>query len=132
MVGFPWETEKEINDTVSLIEELDPQYAVFSVATPYPKTELYQICRKEGLLREEPDWSTYFHQSPEMFLTNRLSRCQAKKVIEDVERKVVRHNKKKHRLKLLNPYRLFLELRRFYRQPKQMLSKVKYIIQGMK
>jgi hypothetical protein len=111
------------------MEELDPQYAVFSVATPYPGTELFKIYRKEGLLPEEPDWASYFHQSPEMFLTNRLSPDETKKIIEEVEMKFVRHNKKKHRLKLLNPYRLFLELRKFYRQPKELLAKVRYIIQ---
>jgi len=36
MIGFPWETKREINNTISLMKELDPSIAVFSVATPYP------------------------------------------------------------------------------------------------
>ena len=128
MIGFPWETEKEINDTVRMMEELDPQYAVFSVATPYPGTELYSICQNEKLLPDSLDWSTFFHQSPEMFLTNKLTREQTKKIIEEVAKKFVAHNKKKHRLELLNPYRLCREIKRFYKQPKEILSKLKYII----
>ncbi len=128
MIGFPWETEKEIMDTVNFMEELDPQYAVFSVATPYPETELYRECQKQGLLTKEPDWGKFFHQSPEMFLTNKMSAKQTKKLIEMVEEKFCRHNKKKHRLKLLNPFRMFREVKRIYRQPKEVLSKVKYIL----
>lgn len=131
MIGFPWETEKEINDTVNLMEELDPEYAVFSVATPYPGTELYQICRNEGLLVDKPDWSAYFHQSPEMFLTNKLSKSQTRKIIKDVERRFVEHNKKKHKLKLLSPPRILREFRRFYKHPKELLSKIKYMMKGI-
>lgn len=128
LIGFPWETEKEIKETVALMEELDPQYAVFSVATPYPGTELYDICKNENLLPPNPDWSRFFHQSPDMFLTKNLSKIQTKKIIKDVENKFVRHNKKKHRIKLLNPFRLFLELKRFYKQPRVLVSKIRYIL----
>jgi hypothetical protein len=48
--------------------------------------------------------------------------------MEEVEEKFIRHNRRKHRLKLLNPLRLLREIKRFYRQPKDFLSKVKYIL----
>jgi radical SAM superfamily enzyme YgiQ (UPF0313 family) len=73
IIGFPWETKREVNETVLLMKELDPCMAVFSVATPYPGTELYDICVSEGLIPEKMDWCTFFHQSPNMYLTTIFS-----------------------------------------------------------
>jgi radical SAM superfamily enzyme YgiQ (UPF0313 family) len=97
MIGFPWETKKEIDKTVSLMRDLDPYNAVFSVVTPYPGTELYDTCLSEGLLGEKPDWSTFFHQSPDMYLTRNLSRDEICKVIAEVQRIFDKHNSEKMR-----------------------------------
>ena len=53
IIGFPWETKKEVDKTVSMMKELDPHIAGFSVATPYPGTELYDICVSQGLIPEK-------------------------------------------------------------------------------
>lgn len=102
MIGFPWETKKEIDKTVSLMNELDPRVAVFSVVTPYPGTELYDICRSEGLIPENIDWSTFFHQSPDMYLTKNLTKEETSKIIEEVEKTFEMHNKEKWRELLLS------------------------------
>lgn len=64
MIGFPWETKREIDKTISLMKELDPYRAAFSVATPYPGTELYDICKSEELIPEKMDWNTFFSSKP--------------------------------------------------------------------
>jgi anaerobic magnesium-protoporphyrin IX monomethyl ester cyclase len=40
MLGFPTETVEEINETIRFASELDIDEALFSIATPYPGTEL--------------------------------------------------------------------------------------------
>lgn len=102
IIGFPWETKKEVDKTVLLMKELDPRMAVFSVATPYPGTELYDICVSEGLLLEKIDWSTFFHQSPDMYLTKNLTKEETSKIIEEVEKIFEEHNSKKWRKILLS------------------------------
>lgn len=102
MVGFPWETKKEIDKTVSLMKELDPSMAAFSVATPYPGTELYDFCVSERLIPQRMDWSTFFHQSPSMYLTNNLTKEETSRIIEEVEKIFEQHNNKKWRAKLLS------------------------------
>jgi len=42
MMGFPTESEEEIGQTVSLATELNPTYASFHIATPYPGTPMYE------------------------------------------------------------------------------------------
>jgi radical SAM superfamily enzyme YgiQ (UPF0313 family) len=54
--GYPGETASTINQTIDYAIELDPDFANFYPAVPYPGTELYQKAVKDGLLVEE-DWS---------------------------------------------------------------------------
>jgi anaerobic magnesium-protoporphyrin IX monomethyl ester cyclase len=95
MVGFPWETKKEIEKTVSFMRQLNPRSAILSVATPYPGTELYDICMSEGLLSDNIDWSTFFHQSPDMYFTKKMTRSETIEVIKEVERIFEAHNSQK-------------------------------------
>ncbi len=48
MVGIPTETYAEMMSTVDFAIELDPDYAQFSICTPYPKTALYQSMLQSG------------------------------------------------------------------------------------
>lgn len=41
MMGFPTETEAEIQQTIKFAKELNPTYASFHITTPYPGTEMY-------------------------------------------------------------------------------------------
>jgi len=50
MIGIPTETKEEMFKTVDFAKKLRPDYAQFSVCTPYPKTELYFRMLKDGIL----------------------------------------------------------------------------------
>ncbi len=50
IIGFPYETLKDIQMTIDYAIESDLDFAAFFIATPFPGTELYDIYRKEGLL----------------------------------------------------------------------------------
>jgi len=53
MIGIPHETREEMLKTVDFAKNLKPDYAQFSICTPYPKTELYQQMRNEGIVTED-------------------------------------------------------------------------------
>ena len=53
MIGIPHETREEMLATVDFAKNLKPDYAQFSICTPYPKTELYQQMRDEGIVTED-------------------------------------------------------------------------------
>jgi len=93
MIGFPWETATEIKRTVALMRELNPERAFYSIVTPYPKTELYKICSSEGIIPQNLDWSTFFHQSPSMYLTKHLTREESAELIRYTEEIFDKHNK---------------------------------------
>jgi radical SAM superfamily enzyme YgiQ (UPF0313 family) len=54
--GYPGDTAASMNATVDYAIELDADFANFYPAVPYPGTELYEKCKREGLLANE-DWS---------------------------------------------------------------------------
>lgn len=85
MIGFPWETINEINATLSFMKEIDPDDASYSIVTPQPGTELYEMVKKMRLLPKRVDWSTFQHQSPEMFFTRKFSEHQKREIIEKTE-----------------------------------------------
>lgn len=58
MLGLPTETKEESLKTIAFAKEIDPDYVKFSLTTPYPGTELFDIVKKEGNLKSE-SWSIY-------------------------------------------------------------------------
>lgn len=52
ILGFPYETKEDIEQTIKYSIECDVDMATYFIATPYPGTELYDIYKKEGLLSE--------------------------------------------------------------------------------
>jgi radical SAM superfamily enzyme YgiQ (UPF0313 family) len=54
--GYPGDTAASMDQTVDYAIELGVDFANFYPAVPYPGTELYEKCRREGLLGPE-DWS---------------------------------------------------------------------------
>ncbi len=122
MVGFPWEGEKEINKTILLMKELDPHTAFFSIATPYPGTELYDICSSEGLLPENIDWSRFFHQSLDMCFTRNLTTEEFQKLIQRAEKLFEKHNLRQKRKLLLSdlPYVIETVIKGKYYNPRDL------------
>lgn len=58
IIGMPGETEETMEDTIRFAIELDPLVANFSMATPFPGTELYEIVKREGKILAE-DWDDF-------------------------------------------------------------------------
>lgn len=55
VIGFPGESWEQIRETFCFAESLDVDLVNFHVATPLPKTELMEICLREGNLPEGYD-----------------------------------------------------------------------------
>jgi radical SAM superfamily enzyme YgiQ (UPF0313 family) len=56
ILGYPGETPQALERTIDYAIDLDPDFANFYPAVPYPGTELYAKARRDGLLASE-DWS---------------------------------------------------------------------------
>jgi len=57
MIALPGETPELAKRTIDFAIELEPEYAQFSITTPYPGTKLYETAKQSGKLRD--DFSKY-------------------------------------------------------------------------
>ncbi len=65
ILGFPWHTIDDMKNIVRFADRLEPDYAQFSIATPYPGTPLYYMAKEQGLI-EVHDWDYYTAAYPVM------------------------------------------------------------------
>ena len=63
VLGMPGDTKRSILNTIKFVKTLEPSYAVFSLATPYPGTDFYLKAASENLIKIN-DWSKYTLLSP--------------------------------------------------------------------
>jgi len=63
VLGMPGDTKESIGRTIKFVRELNPSYALFSLATPYPGTRFYQEAVQDNLIKVK-DWSKYTLLSP--------------------------------------------------------------------
>ena len=56
ILGYPGDTPKSLDKTIDYAVDLDPDFANFYPAVPYPGTELYEKAKRAGLLASE-DWT---------------------------------------------------------------------------
>ena len=58
ILGYPGETPQTLDRTIAYAIDLDPDFANFYPAVPYPGTELYAKAKRDGLLVSE-DWTRW-------------------------------------------------------------------------
>lgn len=58
ILGYPGETIDDMITTIKFSIKLDPDYAQFSILTPYPGTPIYYELKQKGLIATE-DWDKY-------------------------------------------------------------------------
>ena len=58
--GHPSETAEDLEQSVRLMREIDPDLMAASIAVPFPGTELEKIMREKGLI-ESQQWEKYTH-----------------------------------------------------------------------
>ncbi|MFC2010276.1 B12-binding domain-containing radical SAM protein [Chloroflexota bacterium] len=62
MIGSPGETREQIMQTINLARKLEPDFAHFSITTPFPATELYESGLQQGIIKE--DYWREFSKNP--------------------------------------------------------------------
>ena len=58
VLGMPEDTKESMERTIEFVKQLKPNYALFSLATPYPGTRFYKETFEKNLI-EIKDWSKY-------------------------------------------------------------------------
>ena len=62
MIGLPGDTKESIRRTFDFAKELNPDMAFFQHAVPFPGTEFYEWCKKNGYLTAK-SWDNWLDEN---------------------------------------------------------------------
>lgn len=103
MVGFARETETTLAETLDVMRRIHASRILYSIFTPYPGTEAFDLCRQLGLIEADPDLVTLYHQSPTHCFTPHIPRERFRQLLEDIERTVDRRNARARIAEIISP-----------------------------
>jgi len=93
MAGFPWETEETLRETREVIEKIACEKVIYSIFTPYPGTEAFDLCRSQGLIPERYSPSLFGHQSPLNCFSVNLTPARFRALSREIEETVAGKNR---------------------------------------
>jgi len=113
IIGFPYETKEDIEDTINYAVESELDFAAFFIATPFPGTPLYEIYKEEGLF---PDFGNgramKWEGSQQVVMTD--THHFKKEELQDYLRRAHQRFYHSRIKKFLNPLRIFRKIRGRY------------------
>jgi len=59
IICLPDETEKDALNTIRYAKRMGTHIAMFYLPVPFPKTQLWNICKERGILREDAKWEDF-------------------------------------------------------------------------
>jgi radical SAM superfamily enzyme YgiQ (UPF0313 family) len=92
MVGFPQETEDTLNNTIAAMKKAKCDSICYSIFTPYPGTEAFEFCKKNGLIKDDFNISLYNHQSPANCFSMNIRPERFRILVKKIEKMVDRKN----------------------------------------
>ncbi|MCX5781156.1 MAG: cobalamin-dependent protein [Elusimicrobia bacterium] len=86
IIGYPDETKETVRETIQYAKKLELDWAIFSLASPIPNTEMYKTCVEKGYFKEkdfDPVRSFYssFINTPE-FTSKELMEIREEAIID--------------------------------------------------
>ena len=110
IVGFPQETEATLSDTISAITSFPADNVVYSIFTPYIRTELFDYCKREGIISNDFDPSRYNYQSPENYFCKNIAKDVFMDRIRELEKTLDKINSRR-RLNMYLSFEGYLKLK---------------------
>ena len=127
MAGFPDETEGNLMESVVAMKNIEPDHAIWSILTPYPGTEIWDLAQKRGLVSIDTDWAKFFHHSNQNIFKGMPKESWEKmlKVIEEEQKKI---NGRMSFIKFKRKIRININLAKMaIKNPKKVLKQFKKI-----
>ena len=106
MVGFPYETEETLKDTLKAIKKIKADSVTLSTFCPYPGTEIFKFCKEHNLIKEDYNPSLQNHQSREHCFCLNLDQEKFNTLVSKME-KITDNKNRRNRIKKLFSLRIF-------------------------
>lgn len=105
IIGFPEETEEDIEETAKFCIKNDVHLVSLFFATAYPGTELYEQVKRKGMIKDEEDYISRLGDATEMILN--LTQFSDEKLIRLRDRAITKVRIayfKRHRIEQIKWY----------------------------
>jgi anaerobic magnesium-protoporphyrin IX monomethyl ester cyclase len=114
MIGLPGETREEIEATLNYPYEVDFDSVSFFIANPLPGSQLFDICKRKGYLKENRviDFKSSDLQIPPDDPDFIMYGEEMEQLVEEATRKYNEHIKKKYPERWAEKFKLFNELKK--------------------
>jgi radical SAM superfamily enzyme YgiQ (UPF0313 family) len=109
IIGFPWETHEDIDQTLRFVYDSSPDLATINVFKPLPGSRLYEELRQASKLRHTK-WEDYFATSEFLLFESNFTDAEMKKILK---RAILKFH--------LRPRFIAQRLRRLLRHPRREL-----------
>lgn len=84
MICYPGENETDVINTIETAKRVGTHIAHFFYPLPYPKTDMWEDCRKDGGLREDLEWKHYsMTYTEEPIYVNPLIGKERQKILQE-------------------------------------------------
>jgi len=90
MFGLPGETWETVEETIHFAREMDPDTLQFSIATPFPGSQFYQMMREQGHLMSD-DFNEYDGYHRAVIRTENLSARELEEALRRANKMWCRH-----------------------------------------
>jgi len=81
ILGLPGDSLETINETINFAKELNPHFAHFFVATPFPGTELYKEAIQQGWLSQLESWKDLDASASTKYRNEALSNAEIRQLL---------------------------------------------------
>ena len=105
MIGLPEETEETLQDTMTAIRTINASAIMLNTFTPYPGSQLFEECRKLGVVDDDFDITLYNHLSPANCFTAHIAPERFRKLAAEAFAYVDRRNDRRRLLRALRMLR---------------------------
>jgi anaerobic magnesium-protoporphyrin IX monomethyl ester cyclase len=92
IVGFLQDTEDTLRDTITAMKKVKCDVISYSIFTPYPGTEAFELCKEKGMIGDNYDVSLYNHQSPANNFCMNIPLERFRMIVDNVEKEIDRKN----------------------------------------
>ena len=86
ILALPTETIEDAKQTIDWAIKLNLDYVQFPICTPFPGTELYEICKKSGGILTE-DWENFLTWDEIVYLPKGRTKKEIKKTVKNAYKK---------------------------------------------
>lgn len=90
IIGSPYDTVEIMKNNLQLAKKIDAECTLFPVLMPLPRTEIRELCEREGLIEDDSFKTSHFMHTRPVMRTKYADRRQVTSIVKKARRYLIR------------------------------------------